>query len=197
MPDEQPTKLPTSSPEAPAQARAQAAEYGGLFAPSILRLDDGTELIVPPHPSLQMFDDEAQAELDQLHLELDTEYERHPDIQVPEQTIYDKKTGQVITVLPATTQRGGLIEPYRKRLPDGSYQLMNPPYKVRVAQIALGERQYALLRNGTIDGHQGSAADVWRIWNEQGVKVAEREKADSKSEAGAVDLEAVPTPDSE
>ena len=196
MPETRPTKMATAKPEAPAQAREQANEYGSPFSTSTLVLDDGYIITVPPHPSLQMFDDEAQAELDALHLELDEEYERHPDVQIPEQTVYDKVSGKVVSVFPPSTQRGALKEPYRKKVGDKTV-LMDPPYKVRVAKIALGEQDYARLRSGTINGRRGSAADVWRVWNEKGMEVAGREKDDSKSSGGGVDLEAVPTPDSQ
>jgi hypothetical protein len=196
MSEAKPAKLPTSTPEAPAQARDQAAEYSSPFAPSKLTLDDGYVIEIPPHPSLQMFDDEAQAELDALHLDLEENYERHPDVQVPEQTVYDKVSGKVISVFPPTTQRGALKEPYRKKVGEKT-ELMNPPYKVRVVQIAIGEENYARLRAGTVDGHRGSAADVWRIWSEKGLEVAKREKEDTFRQEGSVDLEAVPTPDSD
>lgn len=195
MPDEDTAKnLPTTSPDAAREAREQAREYESIFAPTTLTLDDGTTKIeVPPAPSLQMFDDEAQAELNQLYLDLES-YDRHDDTLVPEQEIRDKH-GNLVMTLPPSTQRGPLKEPYRKTDPEtGAAALLNPPYKVRVAQIALGD-DYALLRAGTIDGHRGSAADVWRVWTLQGYKVSEREKSDSKSDGSAVDSAPVPPSD--
>ena len=198
MPDNDENKLddlPTKSSEAAAQARQQAAVYESVFAPKILRLDNGTEIEVPPHPNLRMFDDEAQAELDELNFELES-YDRHPDVKIPEQKVYDKN-GNLTATFEATTQRGQLITPHRKTDENGNAKLLSPPYEIQVVKIAIGEDNYAKLRAGTVNGHRGRAADVWQLWNEQGASLADRQNADSKSDGGGVDLEAVPAPDSQ
>lgn len=197
MPATKPTKvddLPTKPEGAAAAAREQAGEYGSIFASSTLTLDDGTDIEIPPHPNLRMFDDEAQAAFERLEFELES-YDRHPDVQVPEQKIYDKH-GNLVSTLAPDTHPGQLKVPHRKTDPDtGEATLLDPPYTVQVVQIALGE-DYELLRMGKVGGRRGSARDVWRIWNEQGQKIADRQAADSKSDGGAVDLAAVPEADS-
>lgn len=175
------------------QAREQADEYSSVFAPTPLKLDDGTVIKVPPHPNLRMLDDEAQAGLERLEFALES-YDRHPDVYIPEQKVKDRSGNEM--VLPPETKEGPLKLPHRKTNGDVA-ELLDPPYTVQVAQIALGEDDYAKLRGGEIDGRRGSAADVWRIWNEQGLDIAERRAADSKSDGGAGVLEDVAATDSE
>jgi hypothetical protein len=161
------------------QAADQAEAYNSVFSPTPLKLDDGTVIKVPPHPNMRMFDDEAQAALERLEFELES-YDRHPDIYIPEQTVKDKSGNEM--KLPAETKPGPLKLPHRKTTGETS-ELLDPPYTVQVAKIALGD-DYEKLRAGTIDGRKGSAANVWRIWNQQGLDIAERQAADSKSDGG-------------
>ncbi|UCR74389.1 tail assembly chaperone [Mycobacterium phage Ritam007] len=189
----------SESPHRPENAGKSAAEqaeqYSSVFAPRKLVLDDGTELVIPPHPNLRMLDDDALAALEALNFELES-YDREPDIFIPEQKIKDKDGNEI--VLPAETKPGPLkTNPYRKTDKDGNTTIMNPPYEVQVAKIALGEEDYAKLRAGTINGRKGSAADVWRAWNEQSLEVKKRVDADPKSDGSSLDLEAVSSPDSE
>lgn len=171
------------------QAAEQAADYGSVFAPTPLRLDNGDTIQVPPHPNLRMFDDDALEELDQLDFDLES-YDRLPDIFIPEQRVQDRDGNML--VLPAETKEGPLRTPYRKTDPETKKTvLLKPPYPVRVAQIALRKTDYARLRNSTIDGHRGSAADIWRIWNEQATDLQERRAADPKSDGGSGVLEDV------
>ncbi|OMC44715.1 hypothetical protein A5742_27465 [Mycolicibacterium fortuitum] len=182
-------------PNAGRDAAEQAKAYSSPFAPRELRLDDGTVLEIPPHPSLRLLDDDALAELEALNFELES-YDREPDRVIPAQTIKDKAGNEL--ELPAETIRGPLkTNPYRKTNADGSVTVMNPPYEVRVAQIALGAEDYATLRAGKVNGRRGSAADVWRAWNDQGLEVAERQKADPKSDGSSVVVAPVSASDSE
>lgn len=175
------------------QAREQAKAYDSPFAPTPLKLDDGSVIEVPPFPQLRMLDDDAQAEFERLQFDLES-YDRHPDRHIPEQKAKDRN-GDEIT-LPAETVPGQLKEPFRKTDPDtGEVTLLDPPYHVRVARIALGETDYARLRAGTINGRRGSQADVWRVWNEQGVEIAKRAAEDSKSNGSPNYLAAVPAAD--
>lgn len=176
------------------EAREQAKAYKSVFAPTPLTLDDGTVIEVPPHPNLRMLDDDAQAELEQLEFELES-YDRHPDIIIPAYEAKDRNGNLTGAVIPEETVRGSLKVPHRKTV-KGEPKLMTPPYTVRVAQIALGD-DYAKLRAGTIDGHKGSAADVWRVWNEQGQQIARRSDADPKSDGSSDGVADVATPDSE
>lgn len=178
------------------KATEQAEAYeNNVFAIRDLVLDDGVTVIkVPPHPSLRLLDDDALQSLDQLDLDLES-CERHPDIYIPEQKGKDR-TGAEIT-LPAETKPGALKIPYRKIGDDGKPVLLNPPYEVQVVKIAIGEDQYKKLRAGKIDGHRGSAADVFRFWNNRASDLGRRRETDHKSDGGADVLEAVAAADSE
>lgn len=183
--------------DAPREAREQANEYDSPFAGGQILLDGGDVIEVPPHPNLRMLDDEALAEYDKLQFELES-YDRHPDVHVPEQRIYDKH-GNLVSIIPAEDEPrpGQLKMPYRKTDPDTKeVKLLDPPYNVQVARIALGP-DYEKLRGGLINGRRGSAADVWRIWNEQGQKVVERQKSDTFRDEGTGGVETVSTPDSQ
>jgi hypothetical protein len=153
-------KLP-QVPGSGRRAREQAAEVpDSVFAPTPLILDDGEVLMIPPHPNLNMLDDDAQEEYEEYLYEVNHTYDRHPDIYFPQQTLDNGR------VLPEETKRGELIgPPYEK-----GGQLVKPPHQQKVVRIALGEDGYAKLKAG---GKQ--AADVWRIWNEQGLRVADRQ----------------------
>lgn len=182
-------------PNAGRDASEQAKAYGSPFAPRELVLDGGDVIEVPPHPSFRLLDDDALAELDAFHLELES-FDREPDRVIPAQTIKDKE-GNTLE-LPAETIRGALkTNPYRKTDAEGNVTVLSPPYEVRVTQIALGRDDYARLRAGKVNGRRGSAADVWRLWNDQGSEVAERQKADPKSDGGSVAVAPVSSSDSE
>lgn len=178
-------------------AAEQASQYLSIFAPRELKLDDGTVIHVPPHPNLRMLDDEALDALDELHLMLEEEFDREEDIYIPEQKVKDRNGDDM--VLPAETKRGPLkTNPYRKTDPKtGKVERLNPSYQVQVAMIALGDKDYAKLRAGTINGRRGSQADVWRVWNEQGSDLVRRRAEDPKSDGSGGDLAEVPAPDSQ
>lgn len=188
----QPTPDPNT--DAGAKAAEQATAYNNdIFAIKDLRLDDGTIIKVPPHPTLRLLDDDALFALDQLEFELES-YDRHPDIYVPEQKGKDRN-GDEIT-LPAEVKPGAVKIPYRKTDPEtGKTKLLNPPYEVQIVAIAIGKSAYAKLRAGEINGRKGSAADVLRIWNARTTELEGRRESDSKSDGGADVLEDVATPD--
>ena len=194
MSDDKPLKnLDTMSPDAPAEARRQASKYDSVFATTPLTLDDGTVIQVPPHPNLQLLDEDAQAAIDKLNVQLES-YDREPDIFIPEQTVKDR-SGNDIT-LPAETKPGPYKLPHRKTDPNtGEAALLDPPYRAQIARFALGEEDYVRLRAGTVNGRRGSTADVWRIWSGQATATAERQKNDLKSDGRAVDSASVPAPD--
>ena len=187
MPEAKPANLFTTAPEAASQARAQAVEYDSVFAPITLTLDGGEVIEIPPHPNLRILDDDVLADYEALLFEVES-YDRGPEVYIPEQKAKDR-AGNDIT-LPAETRPGALLVPYRK---DG--KLVAPPHTVRVVQVVLGEQDYARLRAGKIGGRRGSAGEIWRIWNEQSQHLLDRQRADSKSDGGGVDLAAVPAPD--
>ena len=162
-----------------ARAAEQAQEYGGIFAPTHLILDDGTRITIPPHPVLRLLDDDILAELDELDFALES-YDRHPDVYIPEQKGKDRN-GDEIT-LPAEVRQGALKVPYRKTDPKtGKTVLMSPPFDVQQIKIILGEQAYAALRAGTINGERGSVAHVKAVWRKQGKAIERRQADDSKS----------------
>lgn len=176
-----------------AQAAEQAKAYDSVFAPRELTLDDGTVIEVPPHPNLRMLDDDALAAWDQLWFDLES-YDHH-EVTLPERMVKDADGTEM--VLPPETRQGSLKVPYRKTDPEtGKPALLNPPYEVQVAKIALGEN-YAALRAGTINGKRGAARHVWAVWNAQGLDLTERQAADSKSDGRADGVAPVAEADSQ
>lgn len=171
------------------QAREQAAEYGGIFTSTPLRLDDGTVIHVPPDPRHRLLDDDQMAAYDALLFESES-YDRGDEVVIPPQKVYDGDKN-VVTELPAQTRPGILLTPYRK---DG--ELLQPAWEVRVVEAALGPTDYARLRAGTIDGVRGSSRHIQQIWVEHNRAIRERQAADSKSAGGTVDLAPVPEADS-
>lgn len=175
---QQPKRLPTASPIN--EALAQAEAYESLFAPTELELNDGSVILIPPHPDFGMLDDDRMEDYEDLLMEVET-YDRAEDIYIPEQ----KLDGGV--TLPAETKKGELLRPYRK-----NGVRVRPSHTVRVVQAALGPEGYARLRAGG-----RSAADVWKVWGKQGLAVQARQFRGSETDGGVVDLEAIPAPDSE
>jgi hypothetical protein len=167
------SKLPGAAQ--PSAARDQADAYESLFRNRPLELNDGTELMIPPHPDFGMLDDDRMADYEELKFETET-FDREDDIYIPEQTLENG------VVLPAETRRGDLLRPYRR---DG--ELIKPPHTVRVVMAVLGPDDYARLKAGG-----RSAADVWKIWGQQGMEVRERQFQGSGANGSTVGLETVP-----
>lgn len=151
------------------EAREQAKAYNSVFAPRKLQLDDGTIIEVPPHPNLRMIDDDRLAAYETLLFETET-YDRAPS---------------------EGDAQGPLLIPYRK-----NKELVTPPHTVRIVQAVIGDEDYAKLRAGKVDGRRGSAADVWRVWNEQGIELTERADVDPKSDGSSDGVADLATPDS-
>lgn len=182
---------PADDPNANAgrQATDQATEYdGSIFAWTTLTFDDGTSIQIPPQPSLRQLDDDCLAEYDRLMVEAES-YDRE-DIELPERTVRDDEGNEMI--LPAETKKGPYRQPYHK---DGV--LVSPPWEVQEVRAAIGAEQYELLRSKKINGRRAGAGDVRRIWNENGLRLMERQKRDSKSADGAGDLAPVAPADSQ
>lgn len=186
--------VPDATANSGRHAAEQAKDNSSVFAPHTLRFDDGSTIEIPPSPVLRLLDDDRLAEYDALMFEAES-YDRGPDIFIPEQTIKDTAGNEI--KLPAETKQGPLLTPYRKTDAEGVARLITPPHEVRVAQAVLGPALYEKLRSGMIKGRRGCAADVWRIWNTQGLELAERQRNDSKSDAGSGVLETVPEADSQ
>ena len=177
--DKPPRKLSTASETAEAEANEQAEAYGSIFSPTPLELDNGDILMIPLHPDYSMLDDEKMEAWDDLMFRVDTVYDRHPDIHVPEQHMENGLT------LPASTVRGELMRPYRI---EG--ELVKPSHSVRVVQIALGEIDYKRLKEGG-----KNASDVWKVWGEQAMRIQERQKSGSQNSGSSVALAPVSAPD--
>lgn len=178
------------------EAADQAAAYRSMFAPQTLRFDDGSEMEIPPHPTLRMMDDDRLADYDELMFTADTEYERGPDIYIPEQTVTDRAGNEL--KLPPETRPGNLLVPYRRRNPEtGKVELVKPPHEVKVVAVVLGDEKFAELKSKKINGRPAGAGDVWRLWNGNSAELVERRDDDSKSDGGSSVLEDAPAPDSE
>jgi len=175
---QQPKRLPTSSPIN--EALAQAEAYESLFAPTELELNDGSVLLIPPHPDFGMLDDDRMEDYEDLLMEVET-YDREPDIFIPEQKLEGGVT------LPAETKKGDLLRPYRR-----NGVRVRPSHTVRLVLAALGPDDYARLRAGG-----RSAADVWKVWGKQGLAVQARQFQGPETNGSVVDLEAIPETDRE
>lgn len=180
--------LPNRQSEAAREAREQAAAYDSLFSEQEIELEDGTKLMIPPHPDFGMLDDDEMDAYEELQFKLDTEYDRFPDVYIPEQKLKDPTTGKENgVVIPADTQRGELMRPFRIK-----DQLVKPPHSRQIVMAALGEVKYKQLKEGG-----RSAADVWRIWGRQGVAAKARQAADPFPDGSPQPLASVSEADSE
>lgn len=170
--------------DAARKAREQAAAHQSTFAPTVMTLhytDGSTEDIeIPPHPNLGMLDEDKLEAYRDLIFEADTSYDRHPDVILPEQRLENG------IVIPQETRRGNLIWPYQITGEDGKPQRVKPEWEPRVVAAVLGDEVYGKLKAAvkTVwpdgEGH-GGHADVWRIWQERSLELAERRDADPKS----------------
>lgn len=185
-PNNEPDDLPTTSEDAAREAREQADAYDSLFAPQPLELDDGGVVMVPPHPDYGMLDDDRMEDWDELMFAVDTEYDREPDIFIPEQHVKGPDGNDTGIVMPAETRRGGLLRPFRTK-----GKLVKPSHSVKVVIACLGEVEYKRLRAGG-----RCAADVWKIWADTSDKIKGRQASDPKSEGSTVAVAPVPASDS-
>lgn len=186
---DEPTKAPDPNADAGKHATDQATEYGNdVFGWHELTFDDGTTLQVPPHPNLRQLDDDCLGAYDRLTVESKS-YDRE-EISLPERTIKGDDGSEM--VLPPETKPGDYVYPYHK-----GGVLVSPPFEVQEVQAAIGPEEYALLRSKTIKGRRANAGDVSRLWKEQGLRLMERQKSDSKSADSANSVAAVPAADSQ
>lgn len=186
-----PRNLDSTPANAAAAARAQAAAYESVFSNQEMEIN-GEVFSIPPHPDFGLLDDDRMSEYEDLLFERDENYEREPDIVIPDQRLRDPDTGEETgVVLPGETQRGALKRPYRIKGEDGKSHLVKPPWNVKVVQLTLGESEYKRLKDAG-----GNASDVLRLWGKQGILARERQILDNKSLGSDVDLEAVSEGDS-
>ncbi|BBZ09860.1 MULTISPECIES: hypothetical protein [Mycobacterium] len=118
-----------------------------------------------PNPSL--LDDDQLARYDQLQLEVES-WDREDD------ELDDD--GKLI-------RRGALKEPNRKN------GVLVENYNIQLAKAIFGDRYEAFKAAG------GRAVDVNLVWQKMGRELAERRKADPKSNRGDQAVEAVPDAD--
>jgi hypothetical protein len=179
-------KLSTTPPGAAREALEQARAYESVLESTVLELNDGTTIEIPPHPDMGLLDDERLDDYEQLLFERDTDYDREPDIYYPEQKLRDEDGNFTGAVLPAETKRGALKVPYRI-----NGERLKPGWSIRVVTAALGETEYKRLREGG-----KSAKDVWAIWQKKNLEVARR-SARSQADGSPVALVPVPEADSQ
>ena len=184
-------RLPTASPVA--EARAQAEAYGSAVANTLLELEGGGTVSVPPHPDMNLLDDDRLDEYNELLFERDTRYMRDPDIIVPEQ----ERDG---VVHPSEIIRGDLQLPYRWAdegvdvfgVEHAKGQMVKPSWSIRVVKAALGESEFKKLKDGG-----RNAADVVKIWTQKGLDLRVRQFLGSESTGSSVDLETISEADSQ
>lgn len=171
------------------QAQEQAQEYNSPFAPRTIEFDDGTKLVVPPHPQLRMFDSEDRLiAYDELLMEQET-FDRE-EIELPQRTIRDDDGTEM--VLPAETKKGQVLgPPYRKK------GKIVKGHEARIVRVVLGDDKYEQLCSKTINDRPAGYSDVMRVWHDQSVEVVKRVNDDPKSAEGAGGLEALAPPDSQ
>lgn len=146
------------------QAREQAAEYLGFLASEYIRTERGDVFEIP---SPNMLDDEQQARMDALALEVES-WDRHPDVL--------NEDGSVRT-------RGALKEPNRKK------DKLVENYNIQRAKAVFGDRYEQFKAAG------GRASDVATIWWKMNKMVADRVMRDPKSAGRTEDLATVPDSD--
>jgi len=144
-------------------AREQAADYLGFAASE--RIEVSGKVFEIPNPSL--LDDDQQARVDALDIEMDEEWDRHADVTNDDGSV---------------ERRGLLKVPHRK-----AGQPMN--YNVRLAQAIFGDRYEDFKAAG------GRSSDVQLIWSKMNRELAKRREDDSKSGGSAQTVAVVPDAD--
>lgn len=169
MPKAASDKQTQDQPSAGERAATQADAYRSIFRSHTFDLGNGDSIEVPPHPALRMLPDDTLEEYEDLLWEVNNQYDRQPDIYHPEQTLTNG------SVVPSSTQKGALIIPYQI-----NGERVRPAHSIRVVQIVLGAERYEKLR-----AVGKSAADIWKLWDEQNLEVANRETFRSVSNGSA------------
>lgn len=157
-------------------ARDQATEYDSEFADVTITFDDGDTMTIPPHPKFRLLDDDALDAVDAYQEQIETVYDREPDIYMAERTITDRDGNEV--KIPAETIRGAVKYIGGVYFQEG--KRVTPSHEVKIVQLAIGAEDYEVLRTKTINGKRAGARDVWRAWNHQGAAVARRADSDPK-----------------
>ncbi|UXA19553.1 hypothetical protein [Mycobacterium sp. SMC-4] len=181
-------------------AKAQVAEYFGfaLGVPIPITLPDGTvEEFVVPYPG--MLGAEQRKRWNRLQFEI-KQCDRYPDKVVPDHKLTHKvvenagteneRVEETESFIPGYTERGALILPHQKTLPDGTVELMEPDYESRVAIAFWGEDGYERFLSGGGDPYM-----INLIQSKMQREFEERQAADPKSGSGAGSVAEVPEAD--
>jgi hypothetical protein len=140
-------------------ARDQAAEFLGFTAGERIVTNQGSFEI--PNPSL--LDEDQQAGVDALDVDMDENWDRHPDVLNEDGTV---------------KSRGALKVPYRKKGEPVNYNTL-------LAKAIFGERYPAFKAAG------GRPNDLAVIWSRMNQEMAARRDADNKSGGSADGVAAV------
>jgi hypothetical protein len=162
-------------------ARDQAQELDGFTADETYTTPTGVPFGVP---NVGLLDDDQQERFDALNFKF-SKCDKVPDGELPGRTVTAKDPDgtEVVTEYPPSVIKGtGFLQPYQT---DG--QLVVPNYNIQLVIALLGEEGYEEFK--AAKGKSSEFADRVKKLAE---KLAEREKADPKSEGGSAALADVP-----
>lgn len=167
------------------KAQDQADEYNGFARSKKVKAENGEEFTVR---NPMFFKAPQTVAYNQLHHRIN-KCDKWPDAQAPEQRMRSVQPDgtEVETFIGARVIPGEYIEPYQE---DGV--LVEPPYEIQVARIALGDEQYEKFEEAG-----GSPREVVEVLAELRRGVQKRADADDKSVGSVSVLAAVPSPDSQ
>lgn len=166
-------------------AQDQADEYNGFARSGTIKAGNGEEFTVR---NPVFFNASQTVAYNKLHHRMN-KCDRWPDTEQPEQRMKSVQPDgtEVETYTGARTIRGDFIEPYQE---DG--ELVDPPYEVQAARIAMGDAEY-----DRFEAADGSPYQVVLLLRDLRAGVQKRADADDKSVGSDRVLAAVPTPDSQ
>lgn len=165
-------------------AQDQADEQQSFARSAKITTESGVEFTVR---NPLFFNASQSAAYNKLHHRMN-HCDRWPDTEQPEQRMKSVQPDgtEVETYIGARTIRGDFIEPYQE---DGV--LVDPPYEVQAARIAMGDGEY-----DKFEAADGSPYQVTLLLRDLRQGVQKRADADPKSVGGDGVLAAVPTSDS-
>ena len=166
-------------------AQEQADEYRSFVRSAKVVAGNGQEFTVR---NPMFFTASQSAAYNKLHHRMN-KCDRWPDTEKPDQSMKSvQPDGTVVeTHIGAHVVRGDFIEPYQE---DG--ELVEPPYEVQAARIAMGDSEYE-----KYEAADGAPYQVVKLIRELRDGVQRRVDDDSKSDGGRGVLAAVPAPDSQ
>lgn len=167
------------------KAQEQADEYQSFARSGKVKAGNGEEFTVR---NPLFFSASQSAAYNKLHHRMN-HCDRWPDTEQPERSMKTRQPDgtEVETHIGAHTVRGDFIEPYEE-----NGVLVDPPYEVQAARIAMGDEEYE-----KFEAADGSPYQVTLILRDLRQGVQKRSDDDSKSVGSDSVLAAVPTPDSQ